>query len=807
MTRPFAKSLWAFAAVFRDAPDIIIGYHLMPNALVALILARLVGAKAAYQMTGGPMQLIGGGFGSENILLRKLVFGSQCIERLAFAIARQFDLIVVRGQKAVDFLAKNSISPNVEIIPGSIDSSRFSSDPLDRPTDLITVSRLVEVKQTDQFLRIVALVKNAIPNIQATIVGDGPLFDNLRVLAHQLNISENVTFTGHVNDVERLLSQSKLFVLTSRWEGLSIAMIEAMSAGVVPIVADVGDLGDLAQNAKTGWTITPGSIEEYAHRIVQVLSNRERMRRFSHRARQAAVELADVKHVARRWSNALSTVCGWHDYPPAKLRSGVASLPRFRRPSAWKLWESMPTSARKIVSPIVQLLPPDRILGGRFQAIHRFLQQMDRASSNQLAEFSLTQVRRICKIAAQRSPYYRAAFDQLALDPRDIRSIEDFRGLPTINKDTIHEYAETMYTIPKDSNGVDFVTTGGTGGTPLRFHIGADRSAYEYAHLVHAWRRAGYDLRIPQAVFRGRVVKPDATGLRHEYDPILRRHFFSNFHMTDENMARYLEHFTAIGPCFLHVYPSSVDALVRFIERSKTQPPSNILGILAGSENICAEGRQRAERVLGARYFTWYGHSEKCVFAAECEHSSDYHIAQTYGFFELLDDNGDAITAPGQRGEIVGTSFLNTVVPFIRYRTGDYATFVGESCRACGRNVPIVRDIRGHRDQETLITRDGRRISLTALNMHDDTFDRVARFQFSQSEPGETLLRLVPARGFNREDRERILKNLHGKFEGAMTITIELCDEIPLTRMGKANYVDQRIPIQQELEEVGASLP
>ena len=148
----------------------------------------------------------------------------------------------------------------------------------------------------------------------------------------------------------------------------------------------------------------------------------------------------------------------------------------------------------------------------------------------------------------------------------------------------------------------------------------------------------------------------------------------------------------------------------------------------------------------------------------------------------------------GQRGQIVGTSFINTVVPFIRYRTGDYATYVGDHCEACGRQHTIIRDIRGHRTQEMLIAADGSEISWTALNMHDDTFLHVGQFQFRQDTPGRAVLRVVPAEGFGDEDQQRIQHSLGHKLDGQVTFAIELVDAIPLSACGKAIYVDQHIP-------------
>jgi phenylacetate-CoA ligase len=352
-----------------------------------------------------------------------------------------------------------------------------------------------------------------------------------------------------------------------------------------------------------------------------------------------------------------------------------------------------------------------------------------------------------------------------------------------------------MYTIAPTSAQVDYVSTGGTSGAPLQFYIGADRSSVEYAYLIASWQRAGYRPGVPLAVFRGRIVPPDASGLRHEYDRLLKHHYYSNFHMTDGQMQRYLGHVGDIGPCFLHVYPSAIEALARFVVRAGISAPRNIRGIIAESEIVYPEQRALAESVFGCRYFSSYGMTEKVVAAAECESSSHYHVWPTYGYFELLDESGAPVRTPGDRGEIVGTGYINSVVPFIRYRTGDYATYVAHRCEGCGREHPVIKDIRGHRVQESLVASDGALISWTSLNMHDDTFERVLRFQFVQVVPGKAHLKVIPGVGFGAADGERIQRNLGLKLDGRLEFVIETVDSIELSRTGKVIYVDQRVPL------------
>jgi phenylacetate-CoA ligase len=208
---------------------------------------------------------------------------------------------------------------------------------------------------------------------------------------------------------------------------------------------------------------------------------------------------------------------------------------------------------------------------------------------------------------------------------------------------------------------------------------------------------------------------------------------------------------------------------------------------------VLPDQRALIERAFGARLFSSYGHSEKLVLAAECEASTDYHVWPTYGYFELLDPQGRPVTSPGERGEITGTGFINQVVPFIRYRTGDFATLAGQGCRACGRDHVLVRDVQGRWPAGCLVARDGSTITMTALNVHDDTFDRVRQYQFGQDEAGRAELRVVPGAGFTREDGRRMIAGLARKLEGRVTLTLRLVDEIKPTARGKHIIVDQRL--------------
>lgn len=470
------------------------------------------------------------------------------------------------------------------------------------------------------------------------------------------------------------------------------------------------------------------------------------------------------------------------------------------------LWENAPRPVRRVVGGVLGMLPPSWLLGREFRRHLAFVQKAQWWSRAEAEAYQLQQIRRIVSLAYERSPAWRNRFDDAGFAPGDLKSLDDMASLPLIDKLTIINDGPAMCTRPPDSGGVDYVTTGGTSGRQLRFFINANRSAAEYAHLLSSWMRAGYDPTIAQAVLRGKVIDADARGLRHSYDPILRRHSYGNFHLNDENMDRYLRHMRGIGPFYLHAYPSALAVLARFVRRTGAEVPPNLRGLLAGSENVYPAERRRVEEAFGVRYYSWYGHSEKLVLAAECEHSPDYHVWPTYGYFELVDERGRVVTEPGRSGEIVGTGFINSVMPMIRYRTGDYATYVGDNCEDCGRAHPIIREVHGHREREFLVAADGAAVSWTAINVHDDTFDRLHSYQFRQDQPGRAVLRIVPSPNFGPADMQRMQRNLELRLSGRIAFEIQIVERIEQTISGKSNYVDQRIDLTSLAMCEGASL-
>jgi len=305
--RIIPRLLWLTHAAIRHRPAFIVGYHIMPNAMLALVAARLIGARAVYQCCGGPTEIIAGGTGWENDFLNRDGIADEQIERRLLAIIRRFDNIVVRGPQAARYLRANHVKAPIAAIPAGVHLDGLTPDDFHRRTyDLITVGRLAEIKRLDLFIELIDRLRADLPNVKAAIIGDGPLRASLQAKAQRRGLEPNVTFAGRRDDVARWLCDARLFVLTSASEGLSIALAEAMTAGLPAVVTRVGDLGQLVIDEQTGYTIDHADLDRFARKIRVLLNDPRRWRQFSQRARQRAVALCSPQAVADRWNRLLN---------------------------------------------------------------------------------------------------------------------------------------------------------------------------------------------------------------------------------------------------------------------------------------------------------------------------------------------------------------------------------------------------------------------------------------------------------------------------------------------------------------------
>jgi glycosyltransferase involved in cell wall biosynthesis len=174
-----------------------------------------------------------------------------------------------------------------------------------RDVDLLFLGRLSRIKRPDIFLRTVRLVNQERCGLRAAIIGQGELRQELEALRDELGLGDCSELLGFQPDVSAWFRRSKIFVLTSESEGLSLSLLEAMMSGAVPVVADVGELSDIVENGVNGYLVAGRSPAEFAAPMVSLLNDVDRLANFSSEARQSALRY-EAHAVARLWDELLT---------------------------------------------------------------------------------------------------------------------------------------------------------------------------------------------------------------------------------------------------------------------------------------------------------------------------------------------------------------------------------------------------------------------------------------------------------------------------------------------------------------------
>lgn len=161
-----------------------------------------------------------------------------------------------------------------------------------------TVGNFTPKKDQATLLRAVAaLAGDAAPTL--VLVGLGPLEGELRALAGELGIERRVVFAGSRDDVFELLPGFDAFVLSSRFEGLPIALLEAMATGVAPVATPVGGIPEVITDGVDGLLVPPGDPDALGAALGKVLRDGALRADLGARARARARDF-DLVHAVRR---------------------------------------------------------------------------------------------------------------------------------------------------------------------------------------------------------------------------------------------------------------------------------------------------------------------------------------------------------------------------------------------------------------------------------------------------------------------------------------------------------------------------
>jgi L-malate glycosyltransferase len=304
LSRAGAKLVVCVWIAVRERPDWILGYHFIPHGFNARVVGALTGTKSLYHMIGGQTEWLGGGWTSENRVLGRLPKSFSMLERIILRLIGGCTAVATLGEVGRATLIARGVEPaRIRIFRPSVDTSRFqpSSDGEEPTYDLVSVGRLVPRKQPADIIHALARLHGRGRRATAAIVGEGPLEPELRRLARELGVEDNVAFLGFRHDVDAIYRRARVFVLTSESEGLPISMLEAMSAQVSPVVSNVGEIGGFLRDGEDGYLFPAGDLDALTDRLDELLADESLRKSIGVSAAARVLDLASVSAVEQEY--------------------------------------------------------------------------------------------------------------------------------------------------------------------------------------------------------------------------------------------------------------------------------------------------------------------------------------------------------------------------------------------------------------------------------------------------------------------------------------------------------------------------
>jgi glycosyltransferase involved in cell wall biosynthesis len=249
--------LWAHRATV----DVVHIFHGRLHALPGVLGGALTGKPSLIKI----------GRGGEHFDL-SLVQGKRLGGRLAYRALKHASGYIANSREIVDDLLAHDVSPGrIFAVANGVEIADIDSGDVSGPTDgagpcqYVYLGRLEPEKRIDLMLKGFASFSDS--SARLNIVGDGDCRTQLELLAEELGLQGRVAFRGRTDDVSKYLRSAHFYLSTSASEGMSNALLEAMSFGIVPLVSDVSGARDVVDHGRSGFLFEPKGLDDFVAKL------------------------------------------------------------------------------------------------------------------------------------------------------------------------------------------------------------------------------------------------------------------------------------------------------------------------------------------------------------------------------------------------------------------------------------------------------------------------------------------------------------------------------------------------------------
>jgi phenylacetate-CoA ligase len=456
----------------------------------------------------------------------------------------------------------------------------------------------------------------------------------------------------------------------------------------------------------------------------------------------------------------------------------------------------MASSSPDLYGPVLGkvLYPAFEAMRGRpIVPLLRYLEQTQWWPDEQLRDLQSGLLRRLIRHASTHTEYYRTLLRSVGASPSDFNSPDDVAKLPLLTRDALQASQRTRL-----AKAPPFVAvrkqSSGTTGRPAEVAYNASSQYWRDAMRWRGYGWAGYHIgqRALHYWGAGPPISSKLTKLKIDLDHKLRRNLYIDCNVrTSAELQRTVDTIRRYRPQVLVAYSQGAAALARFINAEKLRTWQDF-PVLLGAEKLWPHDRPAIEQAFGPAIFETYGSREFMLIGSECEAHDGMHTSMETLIVELVVQQADGSyrhAAAGETGDVVITDLQNLACPLIRFVNGDRAVAREPSVCSCGRSLRRIGPIDG-RIAETLYDGNGNSTGGLAVSiLFVRLGQHIKQFQLIQRLDRSVVMKVIPTQGQLTPELRTIIHDHLGKYLPGVAVTLDVVDNIPLTKAGKMRVV------------------
>lgn len=212
----------------------------------------------------------------------------------------------------------NPFRPKVSVIPMGVDFQNTfrTSSARKKPFSLIFVGRLVEKKGIAYLIKALPIILQNHPNINLTIIGTGPILQDLNTLVNELQLREHVYFLGAISnsDLPKYYQKHKIavfpFIIADNGdrEGLPVVISEAIGCGCCVVTSNLPGMSDLIEHNRSGFIIEQKNHHAIAEQIINLFSNPENISNAALEAHKTITNDIDLRVIGKKYINIINKI-------------------------------------------------------------------------------------------------------------------------------------------------------------------------------------------------------------------------------------------------------------------------------------------------------------------------------------------------------------------------------------------------------------------------------------------------------------------------------------------------------------------